>query len=431
MQGEYFETTSRDSETSRVGPFLLGKCLGEGTTGMVRLGIHADTKLVVAIKIIQKKFLNKNEERWKTIQREIAILKLVDHPNVLKLYDVLETNKRVYIILEHVKGGELFEYIIERGRLPEEESLRLLGQMVMGLQHCHEHWVCHRDLKPENLLLDSEKNIKIVDFGFAQVTRRWDAQLLKTACGSPHYTAPEVIAGSRVYDGSQSDVWSLGIIMFAMTTGMLPFDHPNVSILLRIVMTGKYSVPFFVSPLVVDLISKMLVVNPKNRIKMENIRSHKSFRKLCPDLYVRRDQSKSNSSDILKNTKVELRAPWNDGSELDPRILKDLSALGWGTVKYLEKLLMNDDVKQSDVPKSKKIDTNLRLDRAMYLLLHERKIKRVEILRRLSPKASSPKDGRKRSKSVDVTTKKDEYLKQRHVASVTKKGTKKNITYNI
>lgn len=313
----------------------------------------------------------------------------MDHPNILKLYDVLETNKKVYIILEHVKGGELFDYIIDNDRLPEKEAIRFLGQMVVGLQHCHAHWVCHRDLKAENLLLDENNNIKIVDFGFAQVTRRWNELLLDTPCGSPHYAAPEVISGERLYDGPQSEVWSLGVILFAMTTGLLPFEHENISILLEIVMSGCYRIPFFVSPVVTNLISKMLVVNPKKRIKMKNIRRHSAFKNYCPDLHIDKAAAAkknipSTPSDFTIKSKGSV--PWNDRSDLDQGILKDLEALGWGSVKELKKTLMDDDLRKSRTFSSKRVDSKNRVDRAMYLLLKQRKIKRVEILEQLSPK---------------------------------------------
>jgi BR serine/threonine kinase len=129
------------------------------------LGTHKHTGFEVAFKIIEKKYLNSDDKLWKKVKREIVILKLVEHPHVLKLYDVLETENKLYLVLEHVKGGELFDYIVSKGRLDRHESLRLIAQICMGLEHCHSHHICHRDLKPENLLLDDKLNIKIADFG--------------------------------------------------------------------------------------------------------------------------------------------------------------------------------------------------------------------------------------------------------------------------
>jgi hypothetical protein len=146
-----------------VGPFILGPILGRGCTGTVRLGTHKRTGFEVAFKIIEKKYLESDQKLWNKVKREIVILKLIEHPHVLKLYDVLETENRLYLVLEHVKGGELFDYIVSKGRLDRHESLRIAAQIIMGLEHCHKHSICHRDLKPENLLLDENKNVKVRD----------------------------------------------------------------------------------------------------------------------------------------------------------------------------------------------------------------------------------------------------------------------------
>ncbi len=156
------------------------------------------------------------------MEREVSILKLIDHPYVMKLYDVWETRRHLFIVLEFVDGGELFDYITSRGRLPRHDALRVAAQIVQGLEHCHTFSICHRDLKPENILIDSNNNIKIADFGMATVMK-YGAQL-STSCGSPHYTSPEVVSGGS-YDGKVSDVWSVGVILYALITAQLPFDH--------------------------------------------------------------------------------------------------------------------------------------------------------------------------------------------------------------
>eukprot|EP00463_Aulacantha_scolymantha_P000480 TRINITY_DN1293_c0_g1_i1.p1 TRINITY_DN1293_c0_g1~~TRINITY_DN1293_c0_g1_i1.p1 ORF type:complete len:290 (-),score=35.17 TRINITY_DN1293_c0_g1_i1:91-960(-) len=272
----------------------------------------------------------------------------MDHPNVLKLYDVLETENDIYIILEHVKGGELFDHIIQNERLSEKESIQILGQIVMGLEHCHSHWVCHRDLKPENILLDDDNKIKIVDFGLAQVTRRWNENKLNTSCGSPHYTAPEIFSGETQYDGLLSDVWSLGVVFFAMATGTLPFNEPNTITLIELILAGDYNIPYFVTPVVAHLIHKMLSVDPKKRIKINHIRSHLAFKTNCPSLFV----SRSKVSPLIPfNDSI-----WNKDSDLDTGIIEDLHTLGWGDVKELKTILMSEKVKKSSIPifKSKK-----------------------------------------------------------------------------
>ena len=176
-------------------------------------------------------------------------MKLIRHPNILTLHDVYESNSDLYLVLDHVEGGELFDYLVKRGRLPEREALIFFQQVISGLDYCHQHLVCHRDLKPENLLLDANLNIKIADFGMAALQP--EGKFLETSCGSPHYASPEIIKGEK-YDGSSSqrlcrvvtytwalanlgpaaDIWSCGIILYALLTGNLPFDDENIRKLL-------------------------------------------------------------------------------------------------------------------------------------------------------------------------------------------------------
>ena len=268
--------SGHDGHVEYVGPFILGPVLGRGCTGTVRLGTHKHTGFEVAFKIIDKKYLNSEPKLWKKVKREIAILKLIEHPHVLKLYDVLETEHRLYLVLEHVKGGELFDYIVSKGRLDREESLRLTAQIVLGLEHCHKHSICHRDLKPENLLLDEQLNIKIADFGMAQLMK--NNSILKTSCGSPHYASPEIIEG-HTYDAKVTDVWSIGVILYALITGSLPFDHDNIPTLLSMVTKGVYQTPAHVPSDVSHLISRMLTVDPSKRIKLCEIRKHSAYKR--------------------------------------------------------------------------------------------------------------------------------------------------------
>lgn len=257
-----------------VGPFILGGVLGRGCTGIVRLGTHKDTDFKVAFKIIKKKYLNSKPDLWSKVKREIAILKLIEHPHVLKLFDVYETPNTLYLVLENVMGGELFDYIISKGRLERHQALKFAAQIVMGLEHCQARSICHRDLKPENLLLDADNNIKIADFGMAQLMKQ--DNFLNTSCGSPHYASPEIINGGA-YDGKQTDVWSMGVILFALVTGSLPFDSDNISVLLAAVTKGRYQVPSYVDADVKDLISKLLVVDPNQRMALRDIRHHPVF----------------------------------------------------------------------------------------------------------------------------------------------------------
>ena len=203
------------------------------------------------------------------IEREIVIMKLIDHPNVLNLYDVWETSTELYLIMEYVPGGELFDYLVKRGRLPVSEALHYFQQIIYAVDYCHRFNICHRDLKPENLLLDKDKNIKVADFGMAA----WEAgeRMLETSCGSPHYASPEIVAG-KAYHGNASDIWSCGIILFALLTGRLPFDDDNIRSLLQKVKVGVFEMPDEIRGDARDLLRKMLEKEPERRITVSRAR---------------------------------------------------------------------------------------------------------------------------------------------------------------
>ncbi|KAI8138547.1 kinase-like domain-containing protein [Fennellomyces sp. T-0311] len=215
-----------------IGDYWLGKTLGKGSSGRVKLGIHKVSGEKVAIKIISKSHLKANASVERAVKREIAVMKLIHHPNIMTLLDVIDLSDspNLYLILEYVQGGELFEYLVSKGRLAEPEARKYFQQIIFGLDYCHRHLICHRDLKPENLLLDKDKNIKIADFGMASLQPT--GSLLETSCGSPHYASPEIVTGIP-YNGSASDIWSCGIILYALLCGHLPFDDDNIRELLN------------------------------------------------------------------------------------------------------------------------------------------------------------------------------------------------------
>ncbi|XP_037649460.1 serine/threonine-protein kinase BRSK2 isoform X6 [Sebastes umbrosus] len=252
-----------------VGPYRLEKTLGKGQTGLVKLGVHCITGQKVAIKIVNREKLS--ESVLMKVEREIAILKLIEHPHVLKLHDVYENNKYLYLVLEHVSGGELFDYLVKKGRLTPKEARKFFRQIISALDFCHSHSICHRDLKPENLLLDEKNNIRIADFGMASL--QVGDSLLETSCGSPHYACPEVIRGEK-YDGRRADVWSCGVILFALLVGALPFDHDNLRQLLEKVKSGVFHMPHFIPPDCQALLKGMIEVNPDKRLTLEAIQKH-------------------------------------------------------------------------------------------------------------------------------------------------------------
>jgi len=252
----------------------LGKTLGIGSFCKVRLAVHERTGIKVAIKILNRDKLNKMDMGEK-VRTEIHILRQFTHPHIIRLYEVLESTDDIYSVMEYVPGGELFDYIVSRGRLDEREARRLFQQIVSGVEYCHAHGVVHRDLKPENILLDSDNSVKIADFGLSNKLE--DGYFLKTSCGSPNYAAPEVISGN-LYAGPEVDVWSCGVILYAILCGSLPFDDENIRNLFRKIKGGIYSIPSYVSPAARDLITKMLIVDPLKRITIAEIRKHPWFR---------------------------------------------------------------------------------------------------------------------------------------------------------
>eukprot|EP00002_Diphylleia_rotans_P026210 TRINITY_DN5214_c0_g1_i2.p1 TRINITY_DN5214_c0_g1~~TRINITY_DN5214_c0_g1_i2.p1 ORF type:complete len:426 (-),score=87.43 TRINITY_DN5214_c0_g1_i2:74-1351(-) len=299
-----------------VGPYNVGKTIGSGSTGKVKLGTHSMDGSKVAIKMLRKDSVNLKPSMRKKVEREIAILKLIDHPHVLKLVDVYETDLFLFIILEHVEGGELFDYLVSKSKLPLHEALHFFQQIIMGLEYCQSLMICHRDLKPENLLLDLRGNIKIADFGMASLNPK--GSLLQTSCGSPHYASPQVVQGIK-YNGMQSDIWSCGVILYALVFGKLPFDDSNIKRLLAKVKSGVFHIPEDTEPFVRDLITRMIVVDPDQRITIDEIKRHPWF------------TSNNNKLAIAPQLDKALIATSLKLDTLNCEILADLQSLGWGT----------------------------------------------------------------------------------------------------
>ncbi|KAI9320227.1 kinase-like domain-containing protein [Dichotomocladium elegans] len=299
-----------------IGDYWLGKTLGKGSSGRVKLGIHKVTGEKVAIKIISKAHLATSTAVERAVKREIAIMKLIHHPNIMGLLDVIDLSDspNLYLILEYVQGGELFDYLVSQGRLSEPEARKYFQQVIFGLDYCHRHLICHRDLKPENLLLDKDHNIKIADFGMASLQPA--GALLETSCGSPHYASPEIVNGVP-YNGSASDVWSCGIILYALLCGHLPFDDDDIRELLNKVKTGKYRMPDHISIGAQDLLQRILVVHPEKRITAK-VQEHPWFKIDTP----------LNPS-ILPDppTAEEIGRPVSDSSKIDDRLLETLKVL--------------------------------------------------------------------------------------------------------
>ena len=248
--------------------FFIGRDLGKGTFGKVRVGTHLLTDEKVAVKILEKDKIVDSSDVDR-VSREIHILKILRHPVVVQLYEIIESEKELFLIMEYARGGELFEFIVSHKRVREKEAARFMHQIISGIEYLHKLGICHRDLKPENLLMDDYNNIKIVDFGLSNTYK--PGETLKTACGSPCYAAPEMVAGKR-YDGLPADIWSCGVILYAMVCGYLPFEDPKTNLLYKKILNADYTIPEFVTQDCADLIRKILNTDPAQRYTLEDIK---------------------------------------------------------------------------------------------------------------------------------------------------------------
>ncbi|XP_076407559.1 MAP/microtubule affinity-regulating kinase 3 isoform X14 [Peromyscus maniculatus bairdii] len=277
-------------EQPHIGNYRLLKTIGKGNFAKVKLARHILTgrewlvrgmKMLlycsilsailmqayqVAIKIIDKTQLNPTS--LQKLFREVRIMKILNHPNIVKLFEVIETEKTLYLIMEYASGGEVFDYLVAHGRMKEKEARAKFRQIVSAVQYCHQKRIVHRDLKAENLLLDADMNIKIADFGFSNEFTV--GSKLDTFCGSPPYAAPELFQGKK-YDGPEVDVWSLGVILYTLVSGSLPFDGQNLKELRERVLRGKYRIPFYMSTDCENLLKRFLVLNPVKRGTLEQI----------------------------------------------------------------------------------------------------------------------------------------------------------------
>ncbi|XP_063293776.1 serine/threonine-protein kinase MARK2 isoform X8 [Pelobates fuscus] len=253
-------------EQPHIGNYRLLKTIGKGNFAKVKLARHVLTGKEVAVKIIDKTQLNSSS--LQKLFREVRIMKVLNHPNIVKLFEVIETEKTLYLVMEYASGGEVFDYLVAHGRMKEKEARAKFRQIVSAVQYCHQKLIVHRDLKAENLLLDSDMNIKIADFGFSNEFTFGNK--LDTFCGSPPYAAPELFQGKK-YDGPEVDVWSLGVILYTLVSGSLPFDGQNLKELRERVLRGKYRIPFYMSTDCENLLKKFLILNPSKRGTLEQI----------------------------------------------------------------------------------------------------------------------------------------------------------------
>ncbi|SLM36142.1 serine threonine protein kinase [Lasallia pustulata] len=308
---DYSASAARRKET-KFGEYILGQTLGEGEFGKVKLGWKKDGSVQVAIKLIRRESLGSNPSRLPKIYREISILRELSHPNIVRLHEMVETDRHIGIILEYASGGELFDYILNHRYLKDNAARRLFAQLVSGVGYLHKKGIVHRDLKLENLLLDRNRNIIITDFGFANTfdpqdeltdeieygltnrdfVKRLDLEriqdggsrrgdLMQTSCGSPCYAAPELVVTDSLYTGRKVDVWSCGVILYAMLAGYLPFDDDpanpegdNINLLYKYIVSTPLTFPEYVTPHARDLLRRILVPDPRKRADLFEIARH-------------------------------------------------------------------------------------------------------------------------------------------------------------
>ncbi|KAG6001378.1 hypothetical protein E4U21_004412 [Claviceps maximensis] len=343
-QASYASTSSSRSKKNyktHIGPWQLGRTLGKGSSARVRLCRHNLTNQLAAVKIVNRRMAYLVQDssmaalsKWDSnlpdenngemrvpmaIEREVAILKLIEHPNIMKLYDIWENRSEIYLILEYIDQGDLFTFINSRGRLPEELAIFFFRQMMSAISYCHSFNVCHRDLKPENILITADLQIKIADFGMAALHQTATHQLA-TACGSPHYAAPELLKNKQ-YRGDRADTWSMGVILYAMLSATLPFDDPDLRLMMAKTKKGQYVMPRGLSPEAEDLIRRMLQVNPDRRITIRDIWRHPLVQK-----YSYLDDFGDNTGQLPDTRKGFQYSPV-PREEIDPQLVRQLRSM--------------------------------------------------------------------------------------------------------
>jgi len=308
----------------RVGPYRVGETVGTGSIGKVKLAQHVISKEYAAIKYIRKDTLEADVSLKRKVFREIALMKLLDHPNVLRLYDVYENQTHLMLVLEYAERGELFDFIAENGYLEESDAVRFFQQIMDSVSYCQRRLISHRDLKPENILLDKNLNVKLADFGMGVLN--FPGTHLKSPCGSPHYAAPEIVSGNG-YNGLSADIWSCGVILYVLVSGGLPFDDDNLHVLFQKVSSCAFEIPDELSANVKDLIRRMIVVNIDKRLTPAKVMQHK-WMKQSPYKPVEDDFGKKKSPPV---------------TEPIASLVDHLVDLGWGDDQQVRSLLAGKD----------------------------------------------------------------------------------------
>lgn len=306
------------NEVKGIHQFILKEKLGQGTFGKVRLGVHIITGEKVAIKILEKDKIFQQEDKDR-VEKEIKILKMIRHNNLIQLYQVIQSPKLIYLVMEYSPGKDLFTYIVNNKKIKEDEACMYFQQIIEGVDYCQKLKICHRDLKPENLLLEG-KTLKLIDFGLSNICNKQGK--LSTACGSPSYAAPEMILGEGDYYGSRVDIWSCGVILYVMLCGFLPFEDTNTDKLYKKIIEGKYALPSFVSEPCKDLIKKIMNIDQEKRYTILEIKNHPWYKFITPKI-----------NEGLLHTKIVLPT--------DEDVIIEMMKKGFNTKDVRESIIMN------------------------------------------------------------------------------------------
>ncbi|OHS97673.1 CAMK family protein kinase [Tritrichomonas foetus] len=319
-------TEDNNDVPQTVGQYLIIKILGSGAFATVYLAQHTITLAMVALKCIQKRKL-KNQAEFELLQREINLFRAMDHPFISSFFEVLEDEKNFYIAMEMVENGSLLDLINNNKGLSESQARRVFIQLLTVMQYLHyEKHVVHRDLKAENVLLDRFYNVRLVDFGLSKAFSKNDP-FLQTTCGSPAYVAPEII--KELPYTSDADIWSLGILLYAMVCGTLPFNGDNISLMLQQIISINPPVPNHLSPELKNLISKLLIKDPNARIKLPDILKHSWI--------VDYEDPKGLLDDLesIKNLSLV------HSNEVDAGVMSEMRILGYDTAGIAQDLSQN------------------------------------------------------------------------------------------
>ena len=363
-------------QLKQIGNYKLGPEIGSGAFGKVILGQHIPTEEKVAIKILDKSILNQTPTDYQLVKKEISILKIVKHKNIVRLFEILETPRHIFIVMEYCEGGDIMSYILNRKRLTELESLKFFHQLINALYYLHSQNITHRDIKIDNLLLDSNLDLKLIDFGLS--TKYKDNELLDQPCGTIVYAAPEVLS-YRQYHGMLANVWSCGIVLYGMLTGFLPFGDSDDEINKKKIIEGKIKMPLYLSEDAKNLLKHMLDTNPLTRFTLDDIMSHPWFNKnkfhIIPGIIVGiiwipvdekiLDLCVTYNLDREKVKNSVINNKFNAESDVYYLLVRKMKKMGIDSVsdlcskKYIDYMLdEGNDILKNNI-KSNKIDINL------------------------------------------------------------------------